>query len=302
LGSDNSPVISPEARVWFYLIDPGSPTEAIQAAAMADGVGMYMATVPEGSTYIVGAENVPGHLTTYYAGGQGATQSHQATLLTQSEGMPPITLRMTAAPPPESGAITISGHVYDDSDRQKARVARNASVGIYYSKKSKPTSKRFEPDLNEWTLIRTVTPDEDAYYILQNLPAGRYLIVADIPGYDLAGAYSHDAENGGTFHDNDFFVNDYAQIITISDNPTAAPTQENATFHLYPNPFKGTLHLTGAAGSALTIVTPTGATVHTQKVVHEDETLHLEHLPAGLYLLLLDKDNKRQTRKIVNNE
>ncbi|MDR1584399.1 MAG: T9SS type A sorting domain-containing protein, partial [Prevotellaceae bacterium] len=299
LGSDNSPVISPEARVWFYLIDPGSPTEAIQAAAMADGVGLYMATVPEGGTYIVGAENVPGHLTTYYAGGQGVTQSHQATLLTLSEGMPPITLRMTAIPTNiGQGSITIDGHVYDDGTL-KAKVARNATVGIYYIKKGGAALSSPQPNPDDWELLRTVQPNEDAYFIVRNLPPGIYLVVADIPGYNLVGAYTLYAEDGGEFHDNNFFVNDYAQIITISDNPTSAPTQEGATFSLYPNPFADEVHVSGAEGSLLEVLNSAGMRVHLQKLTAPEETVSLKRLPAGLYFFRLEKGGKRQTVKTV---
>jgi hypothetical protein len=59
------------------------------------------------------------------------------------------------------------------------------------------------------------------------------MIVADIPGYKLAGAYTHDAEDSETLHDNNFFVDDHAQTIKISDHPVA-PVQE--IFHIYVPP------------------------------------------------------------------
>jgi hypothetical protein len=37
-------------------------------------------------------------------------------------------------------------------------------------------------------------------------------------------------------------------------------------------------------------------------VTGTDETIHLERLPAGLYLFLLEKDGKTKTLKIVNSD
>ncbi|MDR1667118.1 MAG: autotransporter-associated beta strand repeat-containing protein, partial [Bacteroidales bacterium] len=75
-----------------------------------------------------------------------------------------------------------------------------------------------------------------------------------------------------------------------------------ADISAYPNPFRGTLHLTGAEGCTLTVFTSTGALVHTQKVTATDEIVSLEHLPTGLYLFRLEKDGKTKTMKIVNRE
>ncbi|MDR1672615.1 MAG: T9SS type A sorting domain-containing protein, partial [Bacteroidales bacterium] len=60
--------------------------------------------------------------------------------------------------------------------------------------------------------------------------------------------------------------------------------------------------LTGAEGCTLTVFTTTGSIVHTQKVTGTDETIHLERLPAGLYLFRLEKDGKTKTLKAVNRE
>ncbi|MDR1667788.1 MAG: leucine-rich repeat domain-containing protein [Bacteroidales bacterium] len=306
------------AQVRCYLIQEGKAPVVYEAEKMCyEGEGCtYEAQRLLPGEYIVSVENLPaGYLTTYYAAPESGSTDPSWGVTRWSEADKVeivydglwygVWINELPLKKPEaqlsSGTITIDGYVYYNG-KQKARVARNASVGIYYSKKGSGASKRFEPDPNEWTLIRTVQPDENAYYIVQNLPAGRYLIVADIPGYDLTGGYTLEAEEGETIHDNNFFVNDYAQVITISDNPTSAPAQESETFRLYPNPFKGALQLAGAAGSTLTVTTPAGATVHTQKVTRAEETVHLEHLPAGLYLLLLDKDGKRQTKKIVKSE
>jgi hypothetical protein len=59
------------------------------------------------------------------------------------------------------------------------------------------------------------------------------------------------------------------------------------------------VHLTGAEGSVLQVITLNGVTVHTQKVENPDETIHLEKLPAGMYFFRIEKDGKAKTIKAV---
>ena len=70
---------------------------------------------------------------------------------------------------------------------------------------------------------------------------------------------------------------------------------------VYPNPFTGQLHLSGADGCALQVITENGAVVHTQKIIAPDEILLLEHLPAGVYFLRVEKERQMKTLKVVKN-
>jgi hypothetical protein len=49
------------------------------------------------------------------------------------------------------------------------------------------------------------------------------------------------------------------------------------------------------------VINTAGTVVHTQKVENPDETIHLEQLPAGLYLFQIEKDGKTKTIKAVRN-
>jgi uncharacterized repeat protein (TIGR02543 family) len=89
------------------------------------------------------------------------------------------------------------------------------------------------------------------------------------------------------------------QATVNSATVTGISDELKADVTLYPNPFTGTLHLTGAEGCVLQVIMVNGAVVHTQKVVNPDEIIHLEKLPAGVYLFQIEKDGKSKTIKAV---
>jgi hypothetical protein len=86
--------------------------------------------------------------------------------------------------------------------------------------------------------------------------------------------------------------------VTLADEaPTGVANALTAAIRLFPNPFRGVLHLTGAEGCTFTVVTATGTPVRIRKVTSADEAIALEDLPAGLYFLRLEKDGKTCTVK-----
>jgi hypothetical protein len=96
----------------------------------------------------------------------------------------------------------------------------------------------------------------------------------------------------------------YAESDTTAEIPTT-PTlavQEDAAgigAKLYPSSFTTAVHLAGAEGCTLTVVTAAGAVVHIQKVTGAAETIALQKLPPGLYLFRLEKDGKSKTTKLI---
>ena len=69
--------------------------------------------------------------------------------------------------------------------------------------------------------------------------------------------------------------------------------------HVYPNPFSCEAHILCADGCTLQVISVTGAVLHARKITDSNETVHLEHLPAGEYFFLLRKDGKTKTVKAV---
>ncbi|MDR2814273.1 MAG: cadherin-like beta sandwich domain-containing protein, partial [Prevotellaceae bacterium] len=91
----------------------------------------------------------------------------------------------------------------------------------------------------------------------------------------------------------------YTVRVTRLSLSTSVEGELQAEVSLYPNPFAGALHLTGAVGCTLTVVSTGGAAVHTQKVTSATETIRLKNLPSGIYFLRLEKDGKVKTVKAV---
>ena len=79
---------------------------------------------------------------------------------------------------------------------------------------------------------------------------------------------------------------------------------------IYPNPFKGEVRIVGADAMIetrnatsvqihLQIINAAGAIVHTRLITGNDETVNLEHLPAGVYIFRLEKDVNVRTEMVV---
>ena len=88
------------------------------------------------------------------------------------------------------------------------------------------------------------------------------------------------------------------QTFTVT-NSNSIENITASNIKVYPNPFAGKLYLTGAEGCLLKVITETGLILHTQHVINANETIHLDHLPAGVYFLSLEKDAKTETLKVM---
>ena len=70
---------------------------------------------------------------------------------------------------------------------------------------------------------------------------------------------------------------------------------------VYPNPFVDILHIAGAEGCVLKVISGNGAIVYIQKIEKTDETLNLEQLPKGLYFIRLEKGGQMKAIKVVKD-
>jgi len=70
---------------------------------------------------------------------------------------------------------------------------------------------------------------------------------------------------------------------------------------VYPNPFTGEIHLIGAEGCMLQVISISGAVVHIQKITNPDEIIRLDHLLPGMYLFRVEKGGKTKTVRVIKN-
>jgi hypothetical protein len=66
-----------------------------------------------------------------------------------------------------------------------------------------------------------------------------------------------------------------------------------------PTIFDRQVQISGAEGSVLKIFNLNGAGVHTQPLVTNDETLRLEHLPAGMYIFCIEQKGETTRTKAI---
>lgn len=87
----------------------------------------------------------------------------------------------------------------------------------------------------------------------------------------------------------------YSEVV-----PTAMEEDSDSAFHFYPNPVEDVLYIKSADDFlTVQVINAMGAILTTQKV-DGDGTLHLQDLPAGLYLLKVEKNNGTcETHKLI---
>ena len=118
--------------------------------------------------------------------------------------------------------------------------------------------------------------------------------------------------------ENDMFKKYSTSTFDNAKNATATVTVQTVTsteellfsdLKIYPNPFTGTVRITGAVETRhatsvqiqMQIINAAGAIVYTQTLSGNDETVNLESLPSGVYMFRFEKDgNVRAVRVVVS--
>ena len=135
-------------------------------------------------------------------------------------------------------------------------------------------------------------------YSFNNLPAGSYVVEVVINGYESEPADEITLSEGETGSGINFTI-DNGIIIPINIS-TGVELPADSGLKVYPNPFTGTLRMEGAENGTLRIFSVDGRQVHVQTVTG-DETVRLEHLPAGMYLIRLENGGRSKTIKVIKN-
>ena len=88
----------------------------------------------------------------------------------------------------------------------------------------------------------------------------------------------------------------------LSGTPTGFKIRDaENTVKVYPNPFIGEVHITGADGYMLRVINSAGVEIYIQMINTTDETVRMEHLPAGVYFFRFEKDEQTIMVKTVKN-
>ena len=183
-----------------------------------------------------------------------------------------------------AGNVTVSGTVTD--------APFGTEVQLYATNGG--TTKSGVP--GGYTYVASTTTNLAGYYCFEGLQPGVYIVLVIVEGKDSTPSDPMSLADGQTAGDVNFTVK--GGTVT-PDGLTGAEDIWNTETNLYPNPFTGLLHLTGAEGGTLRVFAESGAAVHVQKIASPDETIRLEHLPAGMYLFCLEKEGKVKTVKVI---
>ena len=169
-------------------------------------------------------------------------------------------------------------------------------------------------------LVGVTETDADGRYHFPNLPEGSYIVVVDIDGYNTATSEPVELIDGATNGSVNFSINSDTGTVTAGTpnvsggngggELTSIAELFMPNLKIYPNPFTGEVRITGAMvetrhatslRTQMQIINATGALVHTQTITNEDETINLEHLPAGVYVFRFEKDGKTHAERVVKN-
>jgi hypothetical protein len=155
-----------------------------------------------------------------------------------------------------------------------------------------------------YVLLATIVPNDDGEYSFNNLPEGLYLIDVEIDDYESEASAEIKLSEGETRADVNFVLDEETGTVAPKVVTGTVEMWHAASLQIYPNPFTDVVHISGKIGEngevgkigKVQVINTVGAIVHTQKITSFDETIHLGHLPAGMYIIRLENG---KTTKII---
>ncbi len=120
--------------------------------------------------------------------------------------------------------------------------------------------------------------------------------IATAPWIDLAGEYEFGAQRWVHYDNN--LLGDPVLRIWVNAIETAVDETENSTIHIYPNPSDGMISIDNRyIGAGASIFNSLGEQVWSGIIY--DQNLNLTQLPAGLYLMQINKNGMQSNAKII---
>ena len=149
-----------------------------------------------------------------------------------------------------------------------------------------------------YVLLTKTIPNANGQYSFEDLPEGDYVIWVVIDGVDSEPSSEFFLPEGETMTGIDVSVKDNEVVVEVPILVVITKAEDlfDVNLNVYPNPFSSLLHIEGAEGSILRIFAADGRQVHAQKVTNHNETIHLEYLPTGLYMIQVENKVVRVIR------
>jgi len=180
----------------------------------------------------------------------------------------------------------------------------NVKVNLYIKVEETGLTKR--GILGGYVLLATTIPNDNGEYRFEGLPEGSYQVQVEMDEYESEATEELSLSEEVTLADVDFKIDEEAgKILVIADISTGKQELPGtgAGIKIYPNPITDAVRINvetwRAASLRIQIINTAGAVVYTQKINNPDETIHLGHLPAGLYIIRLESGSIVKTAKVV---
>jgi len=193
----------------------------------------------------------------------------------------------------EQGESTIEGTITNSG-------AENVRVNLYMKPPESDTKRGI---VGGYVLLATTVPNGNGEYSFENLPEGTYQIQVEIEDYEPEATDEISLSENKNLTDVNFTVEE-GRIMVDADISTGAEELFASELKAYPNPFTDVLHITGMAietlyAASLRVINTTGTVVHTQTITNPDDTIHLGHLPAGMYIIRFENGRRATVMKVV---
>jgi len=200
----------------------------------------------------------------------------------------------------QPGNSTIAGTV-DNAGTGNVRVNLYIKVGETGKKGEAGETKK--GIIGGYVLLATVIPNDNGEYCFEDLPEGLYQIDVEIDEYESEASKVILLSEGETRTDVNFVLDEETGTVAPKIVTGMVETGRAPSLQIYPNPFTDVVQITVETGHApslrMQVINTAGAIVHTQTIASPEETIHLGHLPAGLYIIRIENGKIVKTLKTI---
>jgi len=175
----------------------------------------------------------------------------------------------------------------------------NVRVNLYVKLPDSDTKKGI---IGGYVLLATTVPNDNGEYSFENLPEGSYKVDVEMDEYESEATPAINLSGNETRSNINFEVDGATGTVVPKIVTGTVETGHAPSLQIYPNPFTDVVRINVQTGRApslqVQIFNTAGTIVHTQIIANPDETIHLGHLPVGMYFIRLENGQTIKTIKI----